>query len=216
MKGRRAPDFALAATAALALHAGVFGMTRLAPVPDKPHPPEVVMVALLLPPPRPVAASPAPLSPPALHLHAPQLALPRIPVKATAPPSAAPTAVSVMAAVASAPASETAAKGPPAAAATDGADPMAAYLALVRDRIQARLVYPPAARRLHLTGQVTISLSIAANGRLDIADMTVVGSGADDILAAAAITTLKELATVPPPPRGPIRLLVPVVFQSPS
>jgi TonB family protein len=93
---------------------------------------------------------------------------------------------------------------------------MAAYLALVRERIQARLVYPPAARRLHLTGQVMVSLQIAADGRLDTAGLSIVDGNADTILKAAALATLKDLATVPPPPHGPIRLLVPVLFTSPS
>jgi TonB family protein len=211
MRGRRATDLALPAVVTIALHAGVIGMMQRPPVPDKPHPPEVVTVALLVPPPHPRVGPAARLSPAALHLDAPRLAFPPIRIKAIAPTADRPAPGIDVAGPGT-----TAAKGPPDPTPSDDIDPMVAYLALLRERIQARLIYPPAARRLHLTGQVTLSLQIAADGRLDTAGLAIVDDKADAILKAAAIATLKDLATVPPPPQGPIRLLVPILFTSPS
>jgi len=87
-----------------------------------------------------------------------------------------------------------------------------AYLAALQRAIQGSLVYPPAARRLRLSGLVRLRFSIAADGRIERGSLAVTGGSEDEILRQGALDTIRRLGTVPPPPPGPMGVEVPVNF----
>ena len=106
--------------------------------------------------------------------------------------------------------------GPAAGAAgpagTAGSAGMDAYLAELRRSIQRHLVYPPAARRLGLSGLVLVRFRLAADGRVDMASLAVTGGSDDDILRRGAVDTIRRLPPPPPPPQGAMGIEVPVNF----
>ena len=89
---------------------------------------------------------------------------------------------------------------------------MEAYLAAVRTAIQRELVYPPSARRLGLSGQVHLRFALDAEGRVAPDSVRVVGGSDDSILRQGAMATIRRVASLPPPPAGPIGIEVPVTF----
>lgn len=95
---------------------------------------------------------------------------------------------------------------------SDRASRIDAYLIRIRDMIARRLVYPPMARRLRLTGSVTVRFRIDDKG-LPLADSILVTGGADqDILRDGATRTIRDIDDFPPPPEGAMTVEVPVRF----
>lgn len=94
----------------------------------------------------------------------------------------------------------------------DRASRIDAYLIRIRDMIAKRLVYPPMARRLRLTGSVTVRFRIDDQGQ-PLADSILVTGGADqDILRDGATRTIRDIDDFPPPPEGAMTVEVPVRF----
>jgi protein TonB len=91
-----------------------------------------------------------------------------------------------------------------------GSDELAAYVALVRERLAAHKRYPPLARKRGLEGSVLVRLAIAGDGALS--DVHAVGS-APDLLARSAVDAARRASPLPPPPRGPVRIEVPMRFR---
>lgn len=89
---------------------------------------------------------------------------------------------------------------------------MAAYLGLLRRLIEQELVYPASAQRLGLTGQVEVVFGIEADGTLETGHLDVVGGSEEVILRDAALQTIRGIGRFPPPPRGAMRVSVPVLF----
>ena len=88
-----------------------------------------------------------------------------------------------------------------------------AYLALIRQQIQQRLIYPPAARRLGLAGQVRLRFAILADGQVAAESLNVAGGSEASLLQAGAVETVRRIAAFPPPPAGAIGIEVPVLFS---
>jgi TonB family protein len=90
----------------------------------------------------------------------------------------------------------------------------AAYLALVRRRIQESLRYPMAARRRGVTGSVHVEITVEPTGR--IAAVSLVTSSSHALLDEAALEAVRNLPRVPFPadvtPRT-LRVRLPVVFE---
>lgn len=80
-----------------------------------------------------------------------------------------------------------------------GVDALAAYVALVRQRIEERKHYPAMARRRGLEGRVTIRIAIAPDGSVERA--SAVGGGVD-FFVRAALEAVERAAPLPPPPPG--------------
>jgi protein TonB len=106
--------------------------------------------------------------------------------------------------------SETLALGIPG----DDGGAYAAYVALLRRRVQEALTYPSAARRRGMSGTVHLDISIEPTGR--IRDVLVVRSSSHEMLDEAALDAVRTLREVPFPsgvrPR-PVRVRLPVVFE---
>lgn len=86
------------------------------------------------------------------------------------------------------------------------------YLAAVRRRIQQVLVYPAAASRLRLTGQVRLRFSILADGRVALDTLRIVGGTEEDLLQEGALDTIRGIGAFPPPPAGAVAIELPVAF----
>jgi len=95
-----------------------------------------------------------------------------------------------------------------------GGDPATvdAYLVTIRKHIQENLVYPPAARRLGLAGQVRLRFTIEGDGRVAGDSLRIVGGSDASLLQNGAIETIRKIAAFPPPPTGSIGIEVPVLF----
>jgi protein TonB len=87
------------------------------------------------------------------------------------------------------------------------------YLGKLRRQIQQGLVYPAAARRLALTGQVTVAFRIEADGTLAPDSLRLVGGASETLLRDAALQTIRDIGGFPPPPGGAILIEVPVQFS---
>ena len=90
----------------------------------------------------------------------------------------------------------------------------AAYLALLRRRVQESVRYPETARRRSLAGTAHLEITVEPSGR--ITDVTVVRSSSHAALDDAALDGVRALRRVPFPsdvrPR-PLRVRLPVVFE---
>lgn len=92
----------------------------------------------------------------------------------------------------------------------------AAYYARLRQRIQevVRYRYPPAARRLGVTGTVHLEIAVEPDGA--IGAVSVIASSSHDILDRAALDAARSVRRVPFPggvrPRA-LRARLPVVFE---
>jgi len=87
------------------------------------------------------------------------------------------------------------------------------YLARLRQRVQASLRYPAAARRRGLQGTVALEIVIRRDGVLDA--VMLADSSSHGLLDAAALETVRRLAPEPFPPGVAPRVLrvrLPVVF----
>ena len=87
------------------------------------------------------------------------------------------------------------------------------YLARLRQRVQASLRYPAAARRRGLQGTVALEIVIRRDGALDA--VMLADSSSHGLLDAAALETVRRLAPEPfPPDVAPrvLRVRLPVVF----
>lgn len=89
---------------------------------------------------------------------------------------------------------------------------MAAYLAMVRQKIEQEIFYPDIARKLGLTGKVEMAFYIGKDGSLSRDRIEVVGGSEDTILRDAALETIRGIDKFPPPPAGAIRVTMPVSF----
>ena len=90
----------------------------------------------------------------------------------------------------------------------------AAYFALLRRRVTESLIYPPAARRLSLTGTVHVDLDIQPTGV--ISQVTVVSSSSHRVLDEAAVEAVRDLGRLAFPPGvrpRQLRVRLPVVFD---
>ena len=160
------------------------------------------------PPPRRVPPVPAPAQLPEAPLTA--AAPPPVPAKAPAAdaPSASPAEGSLPGSSVEPPAGPVAGNGSQRSGSGSGSgeerpggggrDPVDAYLAAVRQRIQQTLVYPPAARRLGLAGLVRLRFAIASDGRVGLDTLRVVG-GTD--LSLRRTARRRPSARSPPFPR---------------
>jgi len=87
------------------------------------------------------------------------------------------------------------------------------YLARLRQRVQASLRYPAAARRRGLQGTVALEIVIRRDGALDA--VMLADSSSHELLDEAALETVRRLAPEPFPPGVAPRVLrvrLPVVF----
>jgi protein TonB len=88
------------------------------------------------------------------------------------------------------------------------------YLQRFRQRVQASLVYPLAARRQGLGGTVELHVWLEATGR--VRDVQVARSSSHAVLDAAAVETIRRLGPVPFPeslPRRPLLIRIPLVYE---
>jgi protein TonB len=87
-----------------------------------------------------------------------------------------------------------------------------AYLARIRERIQAALRYPAAARRRGVSGTVQLEIYIDQSGA--VGAVAVITSSAHEMLDKAAVDAAQSLPRMPLPggPRA-IRVRLPIVFE---
>jgi protein TonB len=88
------------------------------------------------------------------------------------------------------------------------------YVRALRERVQARLVYPWLAVRRGQQGTVEVDVHVNRQGRL--ADVRVVGGPGHDVLRAAAVRAVQDAAPFPFPeglPARPLVVRLPVVFR---
>ncbi len=101
---------------------------------------------------------------------------------------------------------------PPADHGTTGGS-YGAYLAGLRERIQAALHYPPAARRRGLSGTVQLELTIRPDGAIDAVELF--RSSSHAVLDEAALEAVRTLGRRPLPAHAAgrsLRVRLPVVF----
>jgi protein TonB len=90
----------------------------------------------------------------------------------------------------------------------------APYLARFRQRVEAALVYPLAARRQGRGGRVELDVRLEPSGRVTRVD--IVTSSASAALDEAAVEAVKAVEAVPFPaalPRRPLLVRIPLVFE---
>jgi TonB family protein len=88
-----------------------------------------------------------------------------------------------------------------------------AYLTALRERVQAALHYPPAARRRGLSGTVHLEVAIQASGAIE--RVTLLQSSSHRVLDEAALQAVRGLGQHSFPPHvapRPLRVRLPVVF----
>jgi len=85
------------------------------------------------------------------------------------------------------------------------------YALKVRKAIEDGSRYPPLARRRGWEGRVLVRLAIDDRGR--ILEPVLAGRSDHDLLDQAALASARDLAALPPPPGGPMEVLVPVEFR---
>jgi protein TonB len=78
-----------------------------------------------------------------------------------------------------------------------GGDPIAAYVTLVRQRIDAHKRYPAMARRRGLEGVVTVRIRIADDGSVE---RTVTLGEVPRLFEKTALEAVQKAAPFPPPP----------------
>jgi len=88
----------------------------------------------------------------------------------------------------------------------------AGYLARLRERIQAALRYPPAARRRGVSGTVQLEINIEPSGV--VGTVSVIASSAHEMLDKAAVDAARSVPRMPLPgaPRA-VRVRLPIVFE---
>ncbi|MDK9695781.1 MAG: energy transducer TonB [Siculibacillus sp.] len=97
-----------------------------------------------------------------------------------------------------------------AEAAASRAATTVSYSALVSAELRRHRHYPPAAREAGITGTVTVSFVIGADGR--VTSHAIVRSSGHAVLDGAARSMMSALS-LPPPPGGSFRSTVPVRFD---
>jgi TonB family protein len=88
------------------------------------------------------------------------------------------------------------------------------YARLLRRRVQETLIYPPAALRRQLTGNVELRVTVDSAGA--ITEVTLGASSTHRLLDDAAMQAAREVGRVPFPPEvapRPLRIRLPVVFD---
>jgi TonB family protein len=101
----------------------------------------------------------------------------------------------------------------PGAGGSEAVAEYGAYLAALRERIQAALRYPASARRRGLSGTVHVELTIRADGAIET--VALLHSSAHAVLDEAALQAVRALDRHPFPshlPARPLRVRLPVVF----
>ncbi len=91
-------------------------------------------------------------------------------------------------------------QGPGAAAEAAQTSQMADWAARIRARVERRKSYPRAAQAQRLTGTVTLSLSVGADGAL--LGFAVIKSSGYAVLDEAALAALRGAGKLPPAPKG--------------
>jgi len=86
-----------------------------------------------------------------------------------------------------------------------------AYALSVRLALREASRYPRQARRMGWEGQVVLRVAVDTAGRL--AEASVVEPSDHDSLDEAALACARSLPTLPPPPGGPMEVVVPVRFS---
>ncbi len=196
---------------------------RALPSPPRPAPavaasPVAVPPSRVLPPPRP---APPPERPRPSVRHrvrpVPRPALrpvPAVSIAPATPPAAPPAAIPVSAA--SSPSAGGGAFHPArtaGAVAVPGRAVLQDYLRRVHGLLQAHLLYPQAARSLGLSGVVVVRFTITADGRVGAASLAVVGGVDAPLLRQEALAAVRAVQPLPPPPRAPMTVQVPVAFR---
>ncbi|CUW41599.1 putative TonB family protein [Magnetospirillum sp. XM-1] len=223
----------------LALHGGIaaIALALARPLPPSAEPPPVLAVQIVAAPGQPggdAAARPTPTPsqatrPARTEPAPPRPARPRSPSPQRTQNIPTPSSAAALAAEIDTggnhPAAEGGQQGPPGAGTGQpgaphgpagpgrgGGEEMEAYLDRLRRAIQQALVYPPAARRLNLAGEVRVRFQLLADGRIDLGSLAQTGGTDDEILRRGALDTIRRLAAVPPPPQGAMAVEVPVSF----
>jgi protein TonB len=96
----------------------------------------------------------------------------------------------------------------------EGGAEYGAYLSGLRQRIQASLRYPPAARRRGLEGTVHVEIVITPGGA--VGPITILKPSSSTLLDDAALEALRRLPPQPfPPDVAPrtLRVRLPIVFR---
>jgi len=161
-------------------------------------------VAAAAPPPRAVPVR-RPAAAPAVPKPAPAVELAVEPAPAADVGAAAPAASGATARAVGALAAVSA--GPPGNG--EGGDPLAAYVARVRDAIARHKKYPSLARRRGIEGRVTLRLSIASDGT--VSSSTTLGSP-PVLLARSALAAVASASPFDPPPSGSLEIEVPIRY----
>jgi protein TonB len=100
--------------------------------------------------------------------------------------------------------------GPPGAGATDGGDPLAAYIRQVRDSIARHKRYPALARRRGIQGRVLLRLAIGPDGSLQASEAV---DSPSVVLARSALQAVEAASPFGPPPTGGLRIEVPIRYS---
>jgi TonB family protein len=141
---------------------------------------------------------------PAIPLPAPERA------PAAAPPVAAAPALATPASAAAAELAEADRAERARLEESEAADRLAAYVALIRTRVESEKRYPSAARRRAIEGVVVARLDISADGSL--ASMRV-DEQAPSLLGRATRQAIELAAPFPVPPSGALSLELPIRYQ---
>jgi protein TonB len=87
----------------------------------------------------------------------------------------------------------------------------ASYALAIRAAVAAARRYPDSARRLGLSGRVMLAIRVGSSGFVE--SVSVRTSSSFESLDRAAEAAAREVPHLPPPPGGPIDVMVPVVFS---
>jgi protein TonB len=90
------------------------------------------------------------------------------------------------------------------------ADPMAAYIALIRERIAKHKRYPAIARRRGIEGRLVVRVEIAADG--GVVTSEALGSPSA-MLVRSALAAVEAASPFPPPPNGALRIEIPIRYE---
>jgi TonB family protein len=87
------------------------------------------------------------------------------------------------------------------------------YLSKIRTRIQTNIMYPSLAKQRQLQGESIVEFTLLKSGHIDEASIQIKQSSGHSSLDKQAIKTLLDVSPFGIPPKHPMTIVLPVIFQ---